>query len=682
MKEPPLKILIIDDDPVDREIFKQYLEASKPGGFSFAEEPTGKNGLALLESLEPDCVLLDFNLPDLDGLTIVRRLGEGREFLPCPIVMLTAIGSERVAVEAMKLGLMDYVVKGPATSEALPRTVASAIQRFQLQQQVLGQRAALERRNAELEETRAALFEEKERYRTLTEAIPQLVWTADSERYILFCNKRLQEFSGKPAGEVWPLENLVHRGDRAAFMQKWQEAVESRCAFESELRLIRARDGAVRFHLMRATPIQADGILEWFGTFTDVEDQRRSEEALRQRQKLDSIGLLAGGIAHDFNNLLVGIMGGASFVLDMLEPDHAARPMLEVVVRSSERAAHLTRQLLAYAGKDKNFAEPVNVPRVIRDTCELVRVSVPKTITIVNTSDSHIPVIETNTAQIQQLIMNLLINATEAIGEKNGLVSVRTTMEQLTPESRVLNVLGQPLMPGEYVSIEISDSGVGMDEAMLARIFDPFFTTKFTGRGLGLAAVQGIVRSLGGAIEVQSAPGEGSTFTVLLPAVKPRGEWMSRPEPGTGTLRTVILVIDDEEVVRVTAANALNHAGHEVISAAGGSEGLRAFRENSDRIGLVLLDLSMPGMSGIETLERLRKISDEVPVVIMSGYSEQDVSARLSGRSVCGLIHKPFTITTLLSEIDAFLSSAEAEEISAPAAANPVPEKVRYGADA
>jgi PAS domain S-box-containing protein len=656
----PLKILIIDDEAADREIFKLYLELGQPGAFVFAEEATGRAGLARLQSFRPDCVLLDFNLPDIDGLEMIRHLSEGREFLSCAVVMMTAIGSEQIAVEAMKLGVMDYLVKGPASSETLPRTVASAVQRFRLQEQVARQRIALGRRNVELEAIRAELFEEKERYRTLTEAIPQLVWTADSDGLIRFANKRLQEYSGRGSDEVWPLALLIHPDDRSGFLDAWDGAVRSHRTFESEVRLRRAHDETFRWHLLRATPIRAAGesAFRWFGTFTDLEDQKRSEEALRQRQKLDSIGLLAGGVAHDFNNLLVGIMGGASFALDTLEAGHPARSMLEIVVRSSERAAHLTQQLLAYAGKGKTFIEPVSVPRIVHDTCELVRASVPKVVEIVEVADPGVPMIETNASQMQQIAMNLVINAAEAIGDESGTVTVGTGRENVAGSDAGANVLGYAVAPGEYVFIEVRDSGAGMDERTLARIFDPFFTTKFTGRGLGLAAVYGIVRSLGGAIEVRSAVGKGSTFRVLIPARKPHGEPAPPRAFGAGGRATAILVVDDEEVVRNTARSALERDGHEVLTAAGGAEALEIFEENSGRIGLILLDMSMPGMSGGETLADLRKLSAWVPVAILSGYSEQEISAQFGGVHVQKYIQKPFTAASLADAVGAILAAA------------------------
>ena len=280
---------------------------------------------------------------------------------------------------------------------------------------------------------------------------------------------------------------------------------------------------------MRTVPIPGaeGGPIHWFGTFTDIEDQKRAEEALRRREKLDSIGLLAGGIAHDFNNLLAGIMCGASFALDSLKKDHSAYPMLEIVVRSSEKAALLTQQLLAYAGQSQIFLEPADISSIVREACELVRPSIPQNIRLAIETDDHIPFMQTNASQMRQVIANLVLNAVEAIGEGEGAVAVSTAIEPLglsLPESSVpesgeqqSNVLGYDLPAGQYVSVEVSDSGPGMDKQILKQIFDPFFTTKFTGRGLGLAVVQGVVRSLGGSIRVSSTPGAGSAFRVLVP---------------------------------------------------------------------------------------------------------------------------------------------------------------------
>ncbi len=517
-----LKVLIVDDDPVDREVFRHYLDGDHPGSFLYAEAASGEAGLRQLREFTPDCVLLDFQLPDMDGLNMIRLLHEDRDFLPCAVVMLTGIGSEEIAVEAMKLGVMDYMAKGPASSKSLARTVASAVQRFRLQQENTQQRLALEQRNLELEVIRQELFEEKERYRILTEAIPQLVWTADAGGRVLYGNQRLWDFTGKANARAWDLESLVHADDKTLLKARWLEGVASGGAFETELRLWRAQDQTWRWHLMRAVRMRPDeGPVHWFGTFTDIEDQKRAEEALRQREKLDSVGLLAGGIAHDFNNLLVGIMGGASFALDSLDREHPAYPMLEIVMSSSDRAARLTQQLLEYAGKIQVLLEAADIERVLWTACEAARDSIPRNIRLHFEPAKDIPIIETNAGYLQQIVLHLVTNAAEAIGTQTGVITVKSATEVIPEGKPQSNALGYQLPAGSYVLIEVSDSGPGMNDHLKTHIFDPFFTTKFTGRGLGLAAVQGIVRALGGAIRVNSATGRGSTFQVLLPLREP-----------------------------------------------------------------------------------------------------------------------------------------------------------------
>jgi signal transduction histidine kinase len=272
---------------------------------------------------------------------------------------------------------------------------------------------------------------------------------------------------------------------------------------------------------MRTVPVPPSGEdpVSWFGTFTDIDDQKRAEAALRQREKLESIGLLAGGIAHEFNNLLAGIMAGASFAGESIKPDHPAYEVLQIVVSSSDKAANLTRQLLAYAGKAEMLIEPVDLARTVRDSC--FQASVPGNIRLIVEMADNVPLIETSGRYLQQVIDGLLGNAVEAIGAKEGSIRVRLRIAPsgAAPDTiQATSVMsGDELAPGRYVCIEVTDSGPGMDERTQEQIFDPFFTTKFTGRGLGLAAARGIVHSLGGTIRLNSAVGFGSTFSVLLP---------------------------------------------------------------------------------------------------------------------------------------------------------------------
>ena len=333
--------------------------------------------------------------------------------------------------------------------------------------------------------------------------------------------------------------------------------------------------------------------------------------------------MLAGGVAHDFNNLLVGVIGNASLAQEMLPPDHSAAELMATVVKTGEQAAHLTRQMLAYSGKGKFLVEPLEISALVRDIIELVRPSIPKKVALNLDLDEDLPSIEADRGQVQQILMNLAINAAEAIGSHDGQVTVRTRTQVVDDDYLRRHPEAADLPPGQYVVLEVRDTGCGMDAAVKAKIFDPFFSTKFTGRGLGLAAVAGIVRGHKGAIVVTSAPGKGTTFEVLFPpaahAAKRKPD--AAPEAvlqGSG----VVLVIDDEQVVRDMAKKALERHGYTVLVADGGLAAIDLLKRHPGNIDLAVLDLSMPGMSGEETLPELRKLRPEVKVFVSSGYSE------------------------------------------------------------
>ena len=412
-----------------------------------------------------------------------------------------------------------------------------------------------------------------------------------------------------------------------------------------------------KWFMCRAVAVrQGSGeIVKWFGTCTDIDEQKASQHAVLQAQKLDSIGLLAGGIAHDFNNLLVGIMGGASFALTKIPQNHVTYPLLQTMLNASERAAHLTRQMLAYAGKGKFIIEPVDISEMALQTMPLLSASIPKSVQVHLQLQEGLPAVETDVGQMQQVVMNLVINAAEAVGEKNGVVAVRTRVEEIEAGQVRRGVDGTWPAPGTYVVFEVQDTGCGMDAATVSRIFDPFFTTKFTGRGLGLAAVAGVVRSHRGSMEVESETGRGSTFRVLLPAVTDR----AAPAPTADLYsvcrgRETVLVIDDEPLVLQLATTTLEESGYVPMVAGSGEAGLEQIRGKQE-IDLVLLDMSMPGMSGREALAAIRLIKPALPVAICSGYSEQEVLNEFSGLELAGVIQKPYTVEGLASQVRAIL---------------------------
>jgi signal transduction histidine kinase/ActR/RegA family two-component response regulator len=403
----------------------------------------------------------------------------------------------------------------------------------------------------------------------------------------------------------------------------------------------------------------------------DVTERRHFDEKMRQSQKLESLGVLAGGVAHDFNNLLTGILGNASLALDTVAADSTIHGMLADVVSASERAAHLTKQLLAYAGKGRFVIDHIDLSNMVREISHLIQSSIPKNVRVRLDLAEKLPCIEADAAQIQQIVMNLVINGAEAIpANEMGNVLVTTRMQEVDEAYIALTFSPGEIAPGEYVALEIHDTGIGMDDATVARIFDPFFTTKFTGRGLGLAAVMGIVRGHKGALRVYTAPKRGSTFKVLFPcaagaetAGKTNRGGVALPPGRLGT----ILVIDDEDIVRRTAKTTLERSGYDVVVAENGHEGVEMFRALSNKLSLVLLDLTMPDMDGEEVLRRLKAIRSEVKVVLSSGFNETEVIQRFTGKGLAGFIQKPYTAAALMLKVKGSINSDRTLVAAAPA---------------
>jgi PAS domain S-box-containing protein len=626
MKTDQLKLLVVEDNPADRALYRIYLKHVP--GLEIAEAEFGHEGLALCRDWKPHCVLLDFTLPDMNGLAFIEKLRDDLGSIPCALVMLTGIADERVAVKAVNAGATDYVPKSDNMEAVLDHSIFNAIDKFRLEQ--------------ELESKRAELARSEYLHRSLMKALPQLVWTANEQGRISFGNAQWREYLGvaEENTRAFRWTDSLHPDDREHWTRNWRDQ-SSAPRLEIEVRLQRAVDRIYRWHLIRAVRLDGGAEGEWLGTCTDIDDQKRAEEAMVQRQKWDSIGLLAGGIAHDFNNLLVGILGGSSYVSDLLPQDAPEQALLHHVVASAEKAAHLTRQLLAYAGKGAFFVQQVDLSAVVEQTCELVSSSVPNEVKLRVKTAMDLPRIETDSGQLQQVVMNLVLNAVEAVPQgQTGAVVVRTYADVSCVPPVVI--------------LEVCDTGRGMDAETQARIFDPFFTTKFTGRGLGLAAVQGILRSSGATIEVNSAPGKGSTFRVSFRAVPaPRlvrngtGEAQSAAPSSDAT----ILIVDDEPAVRQVCRAVLGKAGFCVLIAEDGPAALRMLEEKGGEIQLMLLDQGMPGMNGRQVLERARSAGRDLPVIVFSGYSEREVAREFEGLGISSFLQKPFSSGGLASEV-------------------------------
>ncbi len=523
-----------------------------------------------------------------------------------------------------------------------------------------------------MKRTESALRESEARTRDMLETTQEGIWRFDHTDRTTYVNETQALMLGyRPADIVGRTLFELDALNDAGKAQARNMLAGLRRGERQHVELpFRHRSGSELWALVSASPIfGADGSYTGaLGMVIDITEHKRfqaeklrMQEQLIERQKLESLGLLAGGIAHDFNNLLVGILSNAELAARMTpeaEPTHEA---LKRIQKAAERASGLTRQMLAYSGKGPTQVQNVALSEQIGEIVDLIHSSVPKNVTLDFELAENLPTLEADTAQLQQVVMNIIINAAESIGSQEGRVSIHTSAVDIDgPSSDRLYPPGQ-VRAGRYLCLEVRDDGCGMNAETRARIFDPFFTTKFTGRGLGLAAVLGIVRSHGGALDVLSLSPRGTAFRLYFPAmaespakVVARNAAPARPHQAT------VLLIDDEEIVRTAAQASMEAMGYTVMAADSGRRGLEIYDERSDEIDVVLLDMTMPEMSGAEVYEELQLRDTNARVVLTSGYHESAVAHRFTAEGGAAFIQKPYTLDELAATLDGALESEAA----------------------
>jgi len=455
--------------------------------------------------------------------------------------------------------------------------------------------------------------------------------------------------------------SLVHP-DQKEEMQNYlaNDVVAKRQPFNKEYRIVRANDGQVRWVHEKGELVEkkTGELVNMFGTIQDVTERKQAEEdrlnlekQVQQAQKLESLGVLAGGIAHDFNNILTGILGNAELALDEVGDGSIVKEHIGDIVTAARRAADLVRQILAYSGKGKFINKLIDINKVIMEMDHLLGVSISKNATIKYDCQEKTPFIKGDITQIRQIVMNLIINASDAIGDNSGVITVATGVMWCESDYLIESYLREPLPAGRYTYLDVADTGVGMDSDTMGKLFDPFFTTKFTGRGLGMAAVLGILRSHHGAVKVYSEPGKGTTFRVLFPAVETTQEPDAKIMEGhdeSWSTDGVALLVDDEQLVREVGGRMLEKLGLTVMYASDGQEAVTVYSEHKGKIAFVLLDLTMPRMDGEECFRRIRDIDKDAKIIMTSGYSKHNVSRRLADwGDITGFVHKPFQISAI-----------------------------------
>jgi len=382
------------------------------------------------------------------------------------------------------------------------------------------------------------------------------------------------------------------------------------------------------------------------------------ERKLLGTQKLESLGVLAGGIAHDFNNLLVAILGNASLAMREVSNSSPIRQNLVEIENAARRAADLARQMLAYSGKGQFTMTLIDLSKLIEEMTNLLQVSIPKKVIIRYNLDHNLPAVLADATQLRQLVMNLVLNGADAIGEKSGVVSITSGRVRLDAAYLQSLELGQQLPEGDYVYMEVADTGCGMDAETMLKIFDPFFTTKARGRGLGLAAVHGIIRGHRGALKIYSEPRRGTTFKLLFPCAQGQAEqFIKEVDSDMSSLPGgLALVADDEDSVRAVAASMLEAMRYTVVQAVDGRQAIERFKERPEEFALVIIDMTMPHLGGVEVFRELRRIRPDLKVILMSGYNEEDATSVFAGKGLTGFLQKPFSLKDMQARVKAAFS--------------------------
>ncbi|MBE2251285.1 MAG: response regulator [Myxococcus sp.] len=603
--------------------------------------------------------------------------------LPFPVAHLSPVGEGRFRVVA-RSAAFDRLAAGPGapeTLEALVGAAAASVLAPRLEQcGATGERLderlwltfAAEARwcrvlaapcpgglSLTVLEERADDAELQRRLRqfeSIAENSPDIIARLDRDFRHLYVNRAIVEatgataahFIGKDHRELGMPEELIHSW-QATYRHVFETGQEGKKAFDFPT------PSGVRSFVSRVVPERGpDGRIESVLSVARdvtalnqaVAERLEVERRLHQAQRLESLGILAGGIAHDFNNLLAIILNTANLARLERRVDATLEANLDQIEAATLRAAELCAQMLAYAGKGPTVLQALDLDQLVRDSSELLRATVSKRVALKVSGGALLPLVRADRTQVQQVVMNLVMNASEAVGERDGVVRVTTAVVEGAAIDLTRARCAPDVLEGPFVCVTVADDGCGMSDEVRERMFEPFFTTKFTGRGLGLAATLGIIRGHGGVLTVESAVGVGTTFKVYLPAAE-GAAITSRLTPlplptGGGT----VLVVDDEESVRSSTSRLLEECGLSTLVAADGREALALFERHGPRIGLVLLDVTMPQLDGPQTLQALRRLRPEVRVILMSGHAEADVARRVGGGQAA-FLQKPFTLDLL-----------------------------------
>ena len=628
-------ILLVEDNRGDARLIQEELKEALDGNFTLVHADCLETCLNFLEQRDYDVIILDLGLPDSQGFdTLVPVKSKSAK---CPIIILTGLDSEDVAIRSLREGAQDYLVKSEINAQVLKKTILYAIER---------------RRAGEI------LLESERKYRQLVETLQEGIWVFDAQARTTFVNRKMAEMLGYTLTEMTGkhLFEFIVEGGRAS-AQKGMERQRQVNREQHEFEFVR-KDGSHFFVLLEASPI-TDTEGNYNGTIAgvlDITDRKRMEKEMLKTSKLESLSLLAGGIAHDFNNILTGIMANISIARHMIKPGEEALEPIMDAEQASIRARDLIRQLLLFARGGTQAREATSLAKLLREVTGFVLTGSnvgPRFIL----SDDLWP-IEADTGQIYQVFENLVINAKQAMN-KGGTLEIRG--ENIVAGEESVPILN----PGRYVRISVKDEGEGIPELNLTRIFDLYFTTKKEGSGLGLATAFSIVKNHSGHINVESQAGKGTTFEIYLPALasdkEARVEMTSRSDGQTENGKGRILVMDDEESIRKTLGRLLGFLDYRVDYAACGEEAIEMYRkakESGKDYTAAIMDLTIPGkMGGREAAGIINEIDPEARLIVSSGYSDSDLMTNFKNYGFTSVMVKPYTVKELQETLEKVISS-------------------------
>ena len=635
-----LKILLVDDDEDDYILTRDLLFEVENKKYDIEWVDNYDAALKVIDRDAHDVYLFDFRLGSHSGMELLQYAVEHKR--TAPVILLTGQGDHETDVAAMKAGASDFLMKGHISAQLLERSIRYAVNN---------------------KKTEKALKDSEVKYRSLAQSAIDAIISTDSMGRIVFWNDAASTIFGYDADEI--MGKSISRLIPSEYIEKHEAGLKRvnsggvRKIIGKSIELVGRRKNGEKFPIdLSISSWETNGELFFSGIIRDISKNKELQAQVRQNQKMEAIGTLAGGIAHDFNNILGAIIGYTELVLDDMDEDSRAHQNLSNVLTAGIRAKELVKQILTFSRMDKSEKSAIQMSLLVKEALKLLRASLPTTINIIQDIDAKSSFVLANPSHIHQIVLNLCTNAGHAMKSDGGLL--RVSLSQVFLDAEQTRQL-QLLKPGNYVELQISDTGHGIEPAILDRIFDPFFTTKDVGEGtgMGLAVTHGIVLRLGGNIKVKTKVGEGTTFTVWLPQLEKDVGKKTEPNKILPTGKENILFVDDEEALVRIAVQKLSSLGYHVVGETSSIDALEKFRAHPEQFDLIITDQTLPGLTGKEMAKTMLHIRPDVPVVLCTGYSDTVSKDEAKEIGIREFLLKPISIREMPKIVRRVLDAKE-----------------------